>query len=336
MKSVKIALIDSGIKKEALPLFINKENIEEGFAIHGDSKDSIRITQCRPEDNNGHGTACAITISRIAQNTKIIPISILGRDGRCSIEQLIAALHLAQSIDASIVNMSLSSNDLRYSLLLKKEINALKDQNKICISSISNDRWLSFPALFNSVIGVKGSSAIFNLGFGYNKKKIQAIASGAAELPQFHIGETNFFRGNSRATAIVSGIVASAMEKKQIKEMDIEGFLIRNSWDDNSLMEPMKDCRDRALVDGVYVCISELIKKNKIHAKLYKDGMLSYIGSPIEDYYKIILSLEKFFGCRLFEKCIVYRMYFESIYSLSTLVGNAILNEKKCEKNNKI
>ena len=325
MQTVKIALIDSGIKEGALPSFINKESVEGGFAIYGDSKESIRITQCRPDDINGHGTACAIAINRIAPNAKIIPISVLDEDGRCNVERLIAALHLIQCLDVSIVSMSLSSSDFRRHKKLYEAINDLNKQNKICISSKSNDRWLSYPAFFNNVIGVKGNNAIFNFGYKYEgNKKIQVVASSAAELPQYHIGEMKFFRGNSKATAIVSGIVADAIERKMIKNGEIERYLVRNSWDDIRLFKPIDNNWDNNISKEVHKCILKLIDAKRIQVNIKEGGVLTYSNSRIEDYYEIITCLESNFGCRMFKKNAVYRSYFESVNMLSKLVESAV------------
>lgn len=329
MKQIKVAVIDSGIDLDVLNVN-DKKKIDEGFLVQENSKGSIKIKRCLPSDMNGHGTACAVMINRLAPKAKIVPISVLDANGRCSPKQLVAALNLVSELEVSIVNMSVSSNDFTIIHDLKMIIKELEAQGKICIASKSNDRRISYPASIKNVIGVEGSFAIFNNGYMYKKnKEIQVMASGAAELLQCRFKQHKFFRGNSKATAIVSGIVANSMEKK---DGCIGEYLSKNTWSNHNLYQRIQlKCHNREIVNLVNQSIKKLIDNRLIRTKLSVNGELLYHNSPIDDCYTIVYTLEKIFGCKVFGQVPVYRLYFKNVEFLGTMIEGIIKEKEKNE-----
>lgn len=327
MKNVKVAIIDSGIQLDAMRES-SRKNIEIGYLIQRDMPISIidfkKDMLC---DENGHGTACATEINRIAPNAKIIPICILGQNGRCSSMQLIAALDIVKYLDIQIVNMSISSNDIKIRHRLNKLITELQEQGKICVASKSNDRWMSYPADLKYVLGVIGSPAIFNDRYEYNhNRRIQIVASGAAELMGYRFPQLKFFKGNSRASAIVSGILAEAFASEDLEDRNcLEKYLLNNTYAQEMLYRrPDTESKNLLVYNEVYSCIMGMISHGVIQAHMTQSGELIYENSTIDDFYMIINTLEDYFACKIFREIPVYKRYFESVSYLSRLIEDTI------------
>lgn len=334
MKKVNVAIIDSGIQLDAL-CESGRNNTENGYIINENTAfSSVGIERDRLEDHNGHGTACASVIHRIAPRAKLIPICILGQNGRCSSRQLINALELVKNFDVQIVNMSISSNDIKIRHRINKLVTELQEQGKICVASKSNDRWLSYPAELRKVLGVAGSPVVFSEEYLYEyDKKIQIVASGAAELMKYKLPRLSFFRGNSRAAAIISGILANALSAGDMSDSDdLVKYLLANTCDRQRLFsKPDMESRNQSIYKEVYACIEKLISHEIIHARIDQSGDLADIGI-LDDYYRIIHTLELNFSCNIFGKKTVYKRYFESVEYLSSLVEGVV--DGGCDKGN--
>ena len=327
MKRVKVAIIDSGINYSIINDDV-RNSIKTGYSFCEET--DTEMTQAAPEslrDYNGHGTVCTSIINRLAPKAEIIPICILDKNGRCTPAKLAAALELTKKLDVNIINMSLSSNDIFIRRRLKKLTDELDAMGKICVASKSNDRRISFPADFKNVIGVAGRLDVFNDGFEYDgNRRIQITASGASELMEFHMPGANFFRGNSRAAAIFSGVLADAYTAEGFKSRrDVEDYLIKCSQkDDVFYKRPDDENCDESILDGVLDGVKKMIRDQNIRVKLTDDLELEYSCSTIYDYYKIIYMLEKRFSCRIFGKVPVYRVYFQRVNYLGRLVKEAL------------
>ena len=329
MRKVKVAIIDSGINYN----IVNDEVrncIKTGYLVHDDEACTVReMSPSKLCDFNGHGTVCASIVNRIAPETEIIPVCVLGQDGRFTSGKLLAALELVKRLDVQIINMDLSSNNLLIRHKLKKLTNELEAQGKICVASKSDDRHASFPADFKNVIGVAGRIDVFNDGFEYDsQKKIQVTASGATELMEFHIPGANFFRGSSRAAAVFTGVLAAAYAKEKFStKAEAEEYMRSESWGSERFYRfPEDDVSDVSVVDRILGMVKKMISEEKIRVKLAADLELEYTNSTIYDYYKIIYMLENEFSCRIFGKVPVYGVYFQKINYLGRLVKKA-LNE---------
>ncbi|EXM40063.1 S8 family serine peptidase [Ruminococcus albus] len=329
MRKVKVAIIDSGINYNIVNDDV-RNCIKTGYLVHDDEDNTVQeVSPSKLSDFNGHGTVCASIVNRIAPEAEIIPVCILGKNGRCTPGKLVAALELVKRLDVQIINMSLSSNDLFIRHKLKKLTKELEAQGKICVASKSNDRHISFPADFKNVIGVVGRIDVFNDGFEYDsQKKIQVTASGATELMEFHMPGANFFRGNSRAAAIFSGVLADAYAKGKFStKAEAEEYMRSESWaNEKFYRSPEDDVSDDKIVDRILGLVRKMISEEKIRVKLAADLELEYTNSTIYDYYKIIYMLENEFSCRIFGKVPVYRVYFQKVNYLGKLVKEA-LNE---------
>ena len=319
---VRVALIDSGVKSK---LYNERFQtyIDVGYEIVVNrEKNFLQINESNFEDYNGHGTACAFTIKELAPDISIIPIKILGNDGRGNIEQLIAALELLDELDVQVVNMSISSNIKNLEDRLEPIIRKLIKRGIVCIAAESNYRNTSIPAEMDNVIGTRGSWAIYGSKFQYcRNKSIQILGSGAPELVDSEIGFSTFFKGNSKATAIITGIIANQMCVQGGFNQNIEDFLQSKSCEEKELYSSIDfKCLNYELNKIVFNILNELEKKGQINVIIKKEGLLDFSRSNIKDFYTIIKELEKIFACKIMGKTKVYKSYFESLNNLAKLV----------------
>lgn len=319
---VKVVIIDSGIKSK-LYNDTFETNIDEGYEISINKKRNfIEINEKNFDDYNGHGTACAFMIKELAPDISIVPIKILGNDGKGNIEQLIAALELVKELDVQVVNMSFSSNIKNLEYMLKPIIQKITERGIICVAAESNYRSISIPAEMENVIGTRGSLAIYGTKFQYCRNQpIQVLASGVPELMIQEIGLSTFFKGNSKATAVITGIIANQMCVYGRFNQNIDDFLKEKACIGEELYLGIEfKCLNHEICKIVSDIINQLKKRNKINVVIKKEGLLDFSRSNIQDFYTIIKELEKNFACKILGKTKVYKGYFESLNNLAKLV----------------
>ena len=159
------------------------------------------------EDKCGHGTACAMIIKGIAPKADIISIPLLDENIEATSMELEKALSFCQEIDCNIINLSLSVTNL-YTNNLKKICMGLYRQGKIIVSSVTNRKYSSLPASYDTVIGVRGKVFSSPMTYWFNKRdKIQLIADMTPVFTDFRLNRYFIFSGNSKA-ALASGVIA--------------------------------------------------------------------------------------------------------------------------------
>lgn len=81
-------------------------------------------------------------------------------------------------------------------------------KGKIIVASVSNGHRQSFPAAYPSVIGVRGSFFSSSEEYWYNSKEdIQCIADISPTFTSWTLDNYFMFSGNSRACAVISGLL---------------------------------------------------------------------------------------------------------------------------------
>lgn len=205
MKKIRIAIIDSGVKKEHPRL------------IH----DDIKGFTFRPEgimedfsDTYGHGTAI-YNIVRKLENAEIINIKIPNIEEGVADENIISLLnYIYEKVDVDIINLSLG-------LSMTDNINALYDaceklrkKGIILISAFDNTGSMSYPAAFDNVIGVTTGEMCRNTDeYDYLEDNIVNIA-GYGNIQRLAWTEPDYLiiGGNSFACAHITVKVANLME----------------------------------------------------------------------------------------------------------------------------
>lgn len=223
MSKVKIALLDTGISKE-----IKDDRIKVRKSIRYDYlNDGIVITDSF-DDYNGHGTMCYNTIKMFCSNCEIYSIDILGISGLTSNKILLAALEYVEQLDVDVISLCASCLVRENRSDLRTVCERIRNSGKIIVASVENGKETSAIAEFDSVIGVIGNP--FRYGqYSFSKSMGIQMSCDSSMCAVRGLNNTfSLFNGNSRATAIATGLVADALANRTDNVADIEDILEKN------------------------------------------------------------------------------------------------------------
>ena len=152
----RIIVIDTGIDINH-PVFKNC-NVLKTMSVVKCMDGSYYEMSKECDDNIGHGTAVMGILSReCPEDVEFIVIKIFENDEQSSVEMLIYTLnYIFLNISCDIINISLGTNI--YDVNLEKICRRIQEKGIIIVSAYSNDGCMSYPAAFDSVIGVDISS----------------------------------------------------------------------------------------------------------------------------------------------------------------------------------
>lgn len=148
---MKIAILDNYIPKS----YTKELNIVENLVVNDDYK----VVERRIEEHNynDHGINVARILNKYAPKAKIISIQIFDDESMGKIEKLLAALEYCYRENINLINMSVGTSHLCDSFLMEDIISKLYQNGQIVVAAQSNDKLLSFPATFGSVISVRSA-----------------------------------------------------------------------------------------------------------------------------------------------------------------------------------
>ncbi|MCQ4921489.1 S8 family serine peptidase [Tissierella carlieri] len=149
---VKIAVLDTGIdhNHQSLRDFVDR-NLGRNFS-GGSSTDTM--------DRQGHGTHVAGTIasygsvSGVMKNATLIPVKVLGDDGRGSTYGIVQGVLHAANIQADVINMSLGGGG--YLQSFDDACRTAVSRGVVVVAASGNEyaSSISYPAAYDSVIAV--------------------------------------------------------------------------------------------------------------------------------------------------------------------------------------
>ncbi|MEF9958764.1 MAG: DUF1611 domain-containing protein [Niameybacter sp.] len=174
MKKVRVVIIDSGVNT-AHKLCIN-DNIK-GFSFQKG------IIKQEFEDLYGHGTAIYNIIKQSIRNVEIINVKIMEKsEEECDIENLIEVLrYINENIEVDVINLSLGVSIIEEHNKLEECCMKLANKGVIIVSAFDNYGSMSYPAMFEDVIGVTtGKSCVKNDMFEYIESKVVNIAANGS------------------------------------------------------------------------------------------------------------------------------------------------------------
>lgn len=180
MDAIKIIILDSGVRK-IHPAF--KEE-PKGYGLKYDKERDIVIREEDFEDSIGHGTALYEIVSKNSINSDILNIKILyGLDLEIDDISMIKILnYIDENESFNIINISLGITASLYLDKLEKICDKISLKGVI-IAAFDNLGAISYPAAFESVIGVD-SSKIYKKKFDYEfieSKKVNIRAKGTLQ-----------------------------------------------------------------------------------------------------------------------------------------------------------
>ncbi len=240
---VKVAVIDSGIE--------SSHNAFKNIHISGGQiikKGNYLEKNNSIYDVSGHGTACTSMIVSECSHIEIMSIGILDKYGKSNLAVLEFALESLINSDISIINMSLAFDkivDHNLYRILKK----LSEQKVTIIASMSNNGHISYPAVYDNVIGVRAGILEREKGYWFHKSEsiqcvVDCVAPVVAVPPNTYIMIPPC---NSIATARLTGIVSrffwesksSKVSYKNVCEW-LQDNALRNEWKEENLYEKFR------------------------------------------------------------------------------------------------
>ena len=232
-KKIKIALIDSGINDR-----FNSQVIEGISIIYDEKKKQVSFSDDYT-DENGHGTYCAQIINSYCPFVEFVIIKILDKNNRGYSQALTAALEYLLQFPVDIINLSLAVLQGELNEKISKLCARLKNNGVIINVSVANRELTSFPASLRSTIGIRGAFNIDKHKIWFNEKiEIQCVANIIPVLVYNHESAKTFFGGNSKATALVTGLIANTMyNSKIVGEELFKELAARTKWDENDIQK---------------------------------------------------------------------------------------------------
>ena len=214
MKKVRVLVIDSGIQADVC-------NIVESYALECiNGNYNIIKTSCT--DYVGHGTAVANIILSTNPDIEIISIRICDNELEIDESGLIAVLqYVYQYINVDIINISAGITYIEEFKDLEKICSKIRDKGILIVSAFDNDGAISFPAAFDSVIGVDVMS-VFD-----NSNEMIRIENSIVDIfiPN-HYYRTKFLekrtiiKGTSFACAYVTGLISKNIGRLDFPDKD--------------------------------------------------------------------------------------------------------------------
>lgn len=218
MKKYDIVIIDSGVDIHHMEL--------QSKMIEGISIDSDGIHYGDIYDQIGHGTAiCGIVFRHIPDAYVFVIKIIKGASDLIDDKVLYSALrYVYENIDCSVINMSMGVNSVQNHSELYELCNKIKQRNILLVAAFDNYKAISYPAVYDNVIGVD------SYNFCKNENEVcvyrdSCVNIGAYGKAQRIIGINNTYLmayGNSYACAHVSALLLKDEGLK--KELNNVGY----------------------------------------------------------------------------------------------------------------
>lgn len=286
----KIAVVDSGI---SIDYFNKHQDLFIDYVYYKYVGDKI-VKLKEIGDAYGHGTSCVDCIHQLLPSAKFYVVRILDEDGNTSVEMLTQALLDLIDTDIDIVNLSLSLTD-NSCKNLEGVCQELSNKGKLIISSVENGEISSYPAAFDSVIGVIGDMMESDREYSYVKDNpVDIISDIAPMLVETASDEYDFFSGNSKATCIATVLIAEALENiiDDVKKSKLKNYIV------DTLHKNTVSYKELPKMNGI-----PIINENRLY-KPSKDIGIDYLEKQFIDlldctkeelYSKRLIELEGFF-----------------------------------------
>jgi len=208
-RGVRVGVLDSGWDRS-----LRDPRVLPGVGLTDPANELALGRTDDDADRNGHGTACADQVLRIAPDARVVPVRVFGRGLDTSPSVLYEALKWAVEQRLHVINVSLgtSLHETMYPLYVLCE--RARRSGIIVVAAGHNQQDWSYPAIFENVIGV--DAAQFDSPFTYRYRPDEAMECLAwgLDVPVRWLGGRHVPRtGTSFAAPQISGMVALFRER---------------------------------------------------------------------------------------------------------------------------
>jgi subtilisin len=207
---VRVCILDSGV--DATHPLVGE--LESAVVISLAEDDEIVADEDTEGDVSGHGTACAGIVRRLAPESRISSVRVLGSSFTGSGAVLLGGLRYAIEQGFDVINMSLSTTKKPFASILHELADSAYFRRTVLVASAHNMPVESYPWRFSSVISVGSHEEPDPLDFFYNPNPpVEFFGRGVnVEVPWLG-GRTLTVSGNSFATPHMSSICALILSK---------------------------------------------------------------------------------------------------------------------------
>jgi subtilisin len=207
---VRVCILDSGI--DATHPLVG--DLDSAVVISIGEDDEIVADEDTAGDVSGHGTACAGIVRRLAPESSISSVRVLGSSFTGSGAVLLGGLRYAIEQGFDVINMSLSTTKKPFASVLHELADSAYFKRSVLVASAHNMPVESYPWRFSSVISVGSHEEPDPLDFFYNPSPpVEFFGRGVnVEVPWLG-GRTLTVSGNSFATPHMTSICALILSK---------------------------------------------------------------------------------------------------------------------------
>lgn len=202
-EGVRVGVIDSGWDRT-----LGDPRVVPGVGLV-DPADELALGRDDDDhDRNGHGTACADLILRIAPQAEIVPIRVFGHELETSPSVLQAGLRWAVEQELDVVNVSLGTLLEETLRPLYAICEAARRQGTLIVAAGHNASDWSYPAIFENVIGVAAGRFDSVFDYQYRPDDAMECVAWGVEARVLDLGGGRVTRsGTSFAAPNIAGIV---------------------------------------------------------------------------------------------------------------------------------
>ena len=151
-RGVRVAVIDSGIRAP----HPHVPRVAGGGRVSVDAaRGEVRAANGQFEDLIGHGTAVAAAIHEKARDAELWAVKVFERKLSTSAPVLSAAIELASSYGARLINLSLGTGNEEHAALLEKAVCCAAARGSLVVSALEWNGVRCFPGSLPGVVGVR-------------------------------------------------------------------------------------------------------------------------------------------------------------------------------------
>lgn len=205
-RGCRVAVVDTGVEA-AHPDFagarIESVVVEERFG-------RIEVRDGDGTDANGHGTACASQVLRVAPGASILSVRVLGPSVGATSQALLGALDwlLAQG-GLGVVNLSLGTPNSAFGLEIARRVDTLYARGIPVVAARGTPGTVDFPSAFGSPVSVEAAPFADPMRVGYvPADEVRFQAAGFDVEVAWREGRRARISGSSMAAPLVAGHLA--------------------------------------------------------------------------------------------------------------------------------
>ena len=271
-----VVIVDSGVNQK---FFTCDKNL--AFGIHLQKQEHSYIINQDVKDIIGHGTAIYNIIRSHNTNAKISILKIMDKDNVDEMVLIQALEYILENITCKIINLSLGICFIKEREKLYNVCNQIFSKGILIIAAFDNHGSISFPAVFDNVLGVVSGEDCFRVNdYNYVEHSVvNLMGKGNLQRVMWLDGKIDVREGNSFACAHITGILSNIWKKEIFDYVELNSYLKMNA---NHVFVSEEECVQLPrFVLGKRACIFPFNKE--IHSLVRFERLLSFSISKLYD-----------------------------------------------------